>query len=246
MDFEYISRNIEDIERRVANAAERAGREPSSVTTVAAVKYADAEEIRQLVLRGVREIGENRVQQLQEHLEALGELRSQIKVHFIGTLQKNKVKYLIREVDLIHSVDSVSLAEEIEKQAAKVDRVIDLLVEINSGREESKSGVLPEEAEALCRAILSYPHLRLCGFMTMAPKADEASYRSCFSATRELGQKIWRQLGVEQRAPVYSMGMSESFEIAIEEGADIVRVGRAFFQKDGVFPPIPVGNQAAK
>ena len=155
-----------------------------------------------------------------------------LTIHFIGTLQKNKVKYIVDKVSLIHSLGSVGLAEEIEKQAAKRDLVVPVLVEINSGEEENKSGFLPEKAGAFCEKIGAYPHLKLCGFMTMAPLCEKKEdYRKYFQRTSQQCLDIWQKKLHNIGRPILSMGMSDSFEIAIEEGATIVRVGRALFEK---------------
>jgi pyridoxal phosphate enzyme (YggS family) len=133
---------------------------------------------------------------------------------------------------MIHSVDSEKLAAEINRQAAKFGRVIDVLVEINSGREESKTGVLPEEAEALCIKIRDYPNIHLCGFMTMAPKCENDDDRSkYFRETSQLIIDIWEKKLHNIERPVISMGMSESFETAVRNGSTCVRIGRALFVK---------------
>ena len=131
---------------------------------------------------------------------------------------------------MIHSLDSLSLAQEIEKQAAKHGVVMDVLVEINSGMEENKSGILPDEAAAFCESLGQFSHLNLRGFMTMAPKCEKnEEYRKYFCKTSQLCLDIWQKTLHNIDRPILSMGMSDSFEIAIEEGADIVRVGRALF-----------------
>jgi pyridoxal phosphate enzyme (YggS family) len=130
---------------------------------------------------------------------------------------------------MIHSLDSEHLALEIEKRAAAKGRVIDVLLEINSGRESAKSGALPEQAEALCRSILTLPHLRLRGFMTMGPHCEsEEEYRAYFAQTTALGRALWATLSLEGE-PLLSMGMSESYRAAIKEGADFLRIGRRLF-----------------
>lgn len=216
---------------RGIRAAERAaGREEGSVALVPAVKYADAAQINFLHReRGLCEMGENRVQTLLEHWEAL-EDRERMRVHFIGSLQTNKVKYIIDKVVLIHSLDSLSLAAEIEKQAAKRGLCADVLVEINSGREESKGGVLPEEAEDFCLALAAFPHVRLRGFMTMAPKCENSSdYLNYFNKTSRLVLDIWTKKLHNIERPFLSMGMSDSYVPAIACGASCVRVGSAIF-----------------
>ena len=225
-NLSYVDQNLAAIRARIDAATERRG--GGEVTLLAAVKYTDTEHINHLHSLGVNDIGENRVQQLLEHWEALN--RQNLRVHFIGTLQKNKVKYIIDKVAMIHSLDSLSLAEEIEKQAAKRGLVIDVLVEINSGMEENKSGILPEDVEAFCLSLSQFSHLNLRGFMTMAPKCEKnEEYRKYFRKTSQLCLDIWQKTLHNISRPILSMGMSDSFEVAIEEGADIVRVGRALF-----------------
>ena len=218
---------------RIRAAEAAAGREAESVKMIAAVKYADDGEIRALCELGVCELGENRVQQLLAHYEALGEAREGVRFHFIGSLQTNKVKYIIDKVAMIHSLDSERLAAEIEKQASKRGIVMDVLVEINSGEEENKGGLAPSEVESFCARLSEYPHLRLCGFMTMAPKCDEKEdYLKYFRRTYEQVLDIWtKKLHNINRSekPILSMGMSESFEEAILSGSDLVRIGRGLF-----------------
>ena len=225
--LDYMDRNVEVIRARIKAAQERSGNK--DVMMLAAVKYTDAEHINYLHhVLGVNDIGENRVQQLLERWDALD--HENLRVHFIGTLQSNKVKYIIDKVCMIHSLDSHSLAAEIEKQAAKRDIVMDVLVEINSGAEENKSGIAPADAEAFCLSLAKYPHIRLRGFMTMAPKCEKIEdYRKYFRETSQQCLDIWQKKLDNIGRPVLSMGMSESFEVAIEEGSSVVRIGRALF-----------------
>lgn len=224
--WEYIEHNLCRTRAEIAAAEAAVGREGRTVM-LAAVKYAAPGEIEAMLDAGVTDVGENRVQQLLANLPVYE--KRDVRVHFIGSLQTNKVKYIIDRVDVIHSLDSDRLALEIEKRAAACDRVIDVLVEINSGREESKSGVLPESAAALCRTVLTLPHLHLAGFMTMGPVCEsEQDYRAYFALTTSLGKALWRELGLAGE-PQFSMGMSESFCAAIKEGATWVRVGRRLF-----------------
>jgi pyridoxal phosphate enzyme (YggS family) len=186
----------------------------------------------------VHDIGENRVQQLLAHYEGL-EDKQNLRIHFIGSLQKNKVKYIVDKVCMIHSLDSLSLAEEIEKRCAAIDRVMDVLVEINSGREASKGGLAPDEVEDFCQKLAAFPHLKLRGFMTMAPKCENlAEYRKYFGETYRQCLDIWQKKldnissmkkDAAKEPPVISMGMSGSFEAAIAEGATVVRIGGALF-----------------
>ena len=226
--MQYIAKNLLDVRREIAQAEQAADREGRTLM-LAAVKYGSNEELEALLANGVTAVGENRVQQLLEHwslYEAHG-----TKVHFIGSLQTNKVKYIIDKVAMIHSVDSLRLAEVIDRQAKQHDLCMDVMIEINGAREAAKSGVMPEEAEALCRAVCALPQLRLRGFMTMGPRFEsDALYRAYFAQVKALGDALWQTLGLDG-APLYSMGMSESFAPAILAGADIIRVGRRLFHQ---------------
>ena len=235
--FAYMDENLSRITARIEAAKQRSGND--DVCMLAAVKYTDAEHVNYLHRAlGVNDIGENRVQQLLERWDTLD--REDLRVHFIGTLQSNKVKYIIDKVCMIHSLDSLSLAKEIEKQAAKHDLVMDVLVEINSGAEANKSGISPADAEAFCRALRQFEHIRLRGFMTMAPKCEKIEeYRKYFRETSQQCIDIWQKKLDNRGRPILSMGMSESFEIAIEEGATMVRIGRALFAEPEGLSPVP-------
>ncbi len=232
MDYTYLEDNVRRVKEDLRRACEAGGYDPAHVTLMAAVKSGSVEEINYLHRHcGIDHIGENRVQQLLERYDKLE--REGLSIHFIGTLQTNKVKYIADKVDCIQSLDSEKLAKEIEKQCAKLGRVMDVLIEINSGNEESKSGVAPEEARDFAHRMVSgaYPHLALKGFMTMAPKSTEAEYRVIFGNTRRLCEAIWAELPSAREAMVMSMGMSESYIPAATEGATMVRVGRGLFLK---------------
>ncbi len=233
MNIDQLKARVADVRARMAAAM---GDRTDEVTLLAAVKYATAEQIDALHREcGVHDIGENRVQQLLEHYEQLNS-REGLRIHFIGSLQKNKVKYIVDKVCMIHSLDSLPLAAEIERQCAKLGKTMDVLVEVNSGREENKGGLFPEEVEDFCLALADFPHLRLRGFMTMAPKCENSEqYRKYFSQTYRECLDIWQKkldnidsVGCDV---VLSMGMSDSFEAAIREGATVVRVGGALFRE---------------
>ncbi len=219
--------------RRIDAACASCGRRPDDITLLAAVKYATPDEIARLYDSGIRVVGENRVQQLIEHRESAAGF-DRFGVHFIGTLQTNKVKYIVGKVDLIESVDSEKLCAELDRQSKKAGIVTDILCEINSGREENKSGVLPEYAEEFCAKLDEFSSLRLRGFMTMAPNCQNSDdYRKFFGETYRLALDIWRKKPHNiEGDPIMSMGMSQSFEQAILEGADIIRVGRLLFEKN--------------
>ena len=232
-DLSYMDANLAAIRARIEAAKARRTGEGAGddVTLLAAIKYTDAEHVNYLHrVLGVNDVGENRVQQLLERWDLLD--REGLRIHFIGTLQSNKVKYIIDKVCMIHSLDSQSLAKEIERQAAKRDIVMDVLVEVNSGREENKSGLHPDEVEAFCLSLAEYPHIRLRGFMTMAPKCEKIEdYRKYFQETSRQCLDIWTKKLHNIGRPVLSMGMSDSFEPAIEEGSTVVRIGSALFKK---------------
>ena len=222
--LERYDRAIEGIR----SAESEAGRE--GVALLVAAKYASSDELDALCRqKGLSMIGENRTDTLLRHYEEM-EYARDIEIHFIGHLQRNKVKQIIDKVSLIHSLESLGLAEELERQAAKRDIKVRVLVEINIGREESKSGLLPEDALEFCGALSGYPHIELCGFMTMAPKCVDASeYFGYFKATRDLAYEIWEQVPHAQGSPILSMGMSESYRPAIAAGATCVRLGSSVF-----------------
>ena len=231
MSFEYIDKNVAEVVEQIENAKLQANRENDDVMLLAAVKYAEPDEIAYLYRHaGITHVGENRVQQLLAHREAID--CEGLDFHFIGTLQTNKVKYIIDKVSMIHSLDSLKLSAEIDKQAKKHGIVMDVLVEINSGAEESKSGVLPEDLEAFCDAIEAFENINHKGFMTMAPKCEKKEeYLKYFQQTYRQVLDIWTKKRHNIGRPIISMGMSDSFEEAILCGSDIVRVGRKLFVK---------------
>lgn len=227
--MEKLKQQVAAVQEGIRQAAVQAGRDPSEITLLAATKYASVEQINVLPDFGVLDIGENRVQALLEKWDALDKER--LRVHFIGSLQKNKVKYIADKVCMIHSVDSIELAREIEKQCAKHGKVMDVLVEINCAGEQSKGGVAPEQAEALSLALSQFEHIRLRGFMTMAPKCPEkAQYYKYFGETFDLCLDIWTKklhnIGIPM---VMSMGMSDSYDAGIACGSTLVRVGSKLF-----------------
>lgn len=201
---------------------------------MAVVKTRTTEEILCAIACGIDLLGENRVQELLSRYEAL---RGKAELHFIGTLQKNKVKYIIDKVDMIESVDSLDLAKEIERQAQKHCLQMPVLLEVNIGREENKSGVLPEELPALCGAVAELPHLLPMGLMTMAPicQSEEEAVRY-FAAMRDLRDKVFCPMFPEAKTALLSMGMSESYRAALSCGADIVRIGKGIFGDRRAFP----------
>lgn len=231
MEYTYLDENVARVRERMSEAAKRAGRDISDIQLLAAIKSAEADEVNYIhSALGINYVGENRVQQLTERYDKL--CREGLNIHFIGSLQTNKVKYIIDKVTLIHSLDSLHLCEEIQKQAEKRGIISRVLVEINSGNEENKGGVEPCDAERFCLDMQKYKNIELCGFMTMAPRCeDKSDYYPYFERTKNLADKIWHETLGREGSPILSMGMSESFEEAIECGATVVRVGRTLFAK---------------
>ncbi|MBQ2768283.1 MAG: YggS family pyridoxal phosphate-dependent enzyme [Clostridia bacterium] len=227
MNVSDLTCNFAEVRAEIDAARREAGRE-DEVLLLAAAKSATVEQLCYAHQHlGLTDIGENRVNQLMERWPLLP--RS-LRVHFIGSLQTNKVKYIIDKVCMIHSLDSERLAAEIERQAARRNLTMDVLVEINSGREESKGGILPEDAADFCRALGAYPHLKLRGFMTMAPKCEKKEeFLKYFAETSSLTLDIWQKKLDNIDRPVLSMGMSDSFSAAIAAGSTVVRVGRRLF-----------------
>ena len=201
---------------------------PSYVSVLAAVKTRSVDEIRAAIEGGIRLVGQNYVQEAQRAIEALG--RDAAEWHLIGHLQRNKAKAAVRLFDTIETVDSVRLAKAIDREASKIGRVLPILIEVNSAREPQKSGVLPEETPALIREIAGLPSIRIEGLMTMGPLVDDPEkIRPFFAEAKRLLDEIagLRIPNVEMR--VLSMGMSDSYRIAIEEGATLVRLGTVLF-----------------
>lgn len=228
----YIRRNLARVCSELAACAARAGYPVP--TLVAVTKSASDEEVLALAACGVSDMAENRVQCFSARQALLASHGFSPRLHLIGSLQTNKVKHLMADVALIQSVDSLRLAAEIERQAARAGRQVDILVEVNSGREEAKGGLLPEEVLPFCRTLGAgdYPHLCLRGLMTMAPALpEEEAYRPYFKKTRELLLAAKAE-GLLHGEPILSMGMSDSYRVAAEEGATMVRVGRHLFTKD--------------
>lgn len=231
-----IRENLERVQDRMHQALEKAGRPGDSVTLVAVSKYSTAAEVLEAAACGQRVFAENRVQQLLEKWNALEEYREQgvevpeLTWHLIGHLQTNKVKYVIGKVALIHSVDSLRLAEEINRVSEKKGVMTDILLEVNVSGEESKSGISPEEIDGFIDGMAAFSHVRLKGFMTMAPKgAAEQELRKIFSCLYEkfIDKKCTMVHNVDMT--YLSMGMSADFDVAIEEGANMIRVGHGIF-----------------
>jgi pyridoxal phosphate enzyme (YggS family) len=222
-----IARNLEEVRRRLEAAARRGGRDPEAVRLVAVSKTVPLGPLQEAVAANQRLFGENYLQEAKAKIPALG---PGVSWHFVGHLQTNKARGVVELFDLIHSMDRRSLAQALEAAAARINKVQDILIEVNLGGEESKSGAPPEAVPELLQDIARLPHLRLLGLMTMPPYfADADRVRPFFRALRELRDRL-RPLGVtDSPLEELSMGMSGDFEVAVEEGATLVRVGTAIF-----------------
>lgn len=240
--------NLTHVQQRVADAATRSGRHVDAIRVIAVTKYADEQSIRTLIDAGHKDFGENRAQQMADRaaeltpaaptspgrtpkkpVAALPE-HNPVRWHMIGHLQRKKVKPVIKVARLIHSVDTLRLAEELHIQNGKLDRSSEILLQVNISGEESKYGVQPAIAPHLCEQIETMMHVRLRGIMTMAPYSDNPEdARPVFARCRELFEEIVASGAVSEHFNILSMGMTDDFEVAIEEGSNLVRVGRAIF-----------------
>lgn len=224
-----LPQNFFEVRRNVEAAVGRRGVFKESLPRLlGATKRVSVDEINYAVSElGLDLIGENRADELCEKYPLIDK---RAEIHFIGTLQTNKVKYIIDKVSMIHSLDSVRLAEEIDRQAKKYNKIMDALVEINIGEEDAKSGIAPDEIEEFLSSVSKFGNVRLRGIMTMAPKcADSEEYRKYFKETYQIFIDILTKKTHNIVEPVLSMGMSDSYAVAIEEGSDIIRVGQGLF-----------------
>ncbi|WP_068774441.1 YggS family pyridoxal phosphate-dependent enzyme [Paenibacillus sp. FJAT-26967] len=224
-----LQARIDEVDRRVEAACRRSGRNSADVRVIAVTKYVSLEATREALDHGLNQVGENRWQDAKEKWEALGQRG---EWHFIGHLQTNKVKEVIGKFAYIHSLDRLSLAKELEKEAAKRNITVDCFIQVNVSGEESKYGLPPQELEAFAEQLLSYSHLRIVGLMTMAPLESEAeATRPVFRQLRELRDQLNAREILPYPVPHLSMGMSGDFEVAIEEGATWVRLGSVLVGK---------------
>ncbi len=224
-----IADNLKTIQDKIAAAAKRAGREPSSVRLIVVTKTVEVERIREAVAAGAVVLGENRVQEAKEKIEKMGSIASW---HLIGHLQSNKAKYAVKLFDLIHSVDNLDLAKEIDKQAAKNGKVQNVLIEVSIAGEEQKAGVDFGRAVELVKEAAKLRNIAVQGIMTVPPLLDDPeAVRPYFRKLRTLAEDIRKENIPNVNMKELSMGMSGDFEVAVEEGATMVRVGTAIFGK---------------
>ena len=222
-----ICENLKEVEEKIEAACKRAGRDRSEVTLIAVSKTKPVEMLEEVYQTGIREFGENKVQEMMDKYEVLPK---DIHWHMIGHLQRNKVKYLMGKAALIHSVDSLRLAEEISTQSVKHEVTTDILIEVNIAGEETKFGTDREEAIALVEAAAKLPNIHICGLMTIAPFVENPEdNRKYFQQIRQLSVDIKEKNIDNVDMQILSMGMTGDYEVAIEEGATMVRVGTGIF-----------------
>jgi len=221
-----IAQNLETIKKNIETACENKGRNPHDVKIIAVTKTRTPEQINEAVSLGICDIGENRVQEL---IEKYDKVSGDVRWHIIGRLQSNKVKYIADKVYMIHSVDSVKLAREINNRCEKIGKVMNILVEVNSG-EENKGGIKYDEVHSFIKEIMNFKNISVRGLMTMAPLgASEEILRNVFSDLYNLSVDIANKKYDNVYMEELSMGMSNDYTIAIEEGATMIRPGRSLF-----------------
>ena len=222
-----ISDNINTIKRRIVSAAVKCGRDPDSIKLLAVTKTISTEYIMKALAAGITMFGENYVQEAKDKIAVIG---SRAGWHMIGHLQTNKAKYAVKLFDYVHSVDRLELAQELDRRAGLINRKLNVLIEVNVSGEESKSGIPADDAPALIKQIAGLENLAVRGLMTMAPYSNNPeNARPYFSTLRNLRDNISRHQISGIQMEELSMGMTDDFEVAIEEGATIVRIGRAIF-----------------
>jgi pyridoxal phosphate enzyme (YggS family) len=221
--MDELRRRWNGIKEQIEAACRRSGRDPREVRVVAVTKYVDSETIRQVLDMGLRDIGESRVQEAVPKWKAL---EGRGDWHFIGHLQRNKVKDVVTRFTYIHSLDRYSLAEEINRRARQVDRKMRCFIQVNVSGEESKFGLPPSEVAEFAREVAQLPYIQLEGLMTMAPRSDNSEeVRPIFRRLREIRDEIRLSGDPRLRLPHLSMGMSQDYTVAVEEGATWLRLG---------------------
>lgn len=222
-----ISENLKVINANIKKAASKSGRKPEDITILGVTKTIDIERIKQLISLGIINLGENKVQEL---LQKYDVINSDVNWHLIGHLQTNKVKYIVDKVKMIHSVDSIKLAEEINKRAKQNNLTVDILIEVNIAQEASKHGINADELPLLVEKILKLDNINLKGLMTVAPFVENPqNNRIYFKKMRNLFVDIQEENKDNITMEFLSMGMTNDYEVAIEEGANIVRIGTGIF-----------------
>jgi pyridoxal phosphate enzyme (YggS family) len=221
-----VSQNIKEIIDKIEAAASKSGRNKEEIKLVAVSKTQPVEKMIEAKMCGLKAFGENKVQELMNKYPLIED----VEWHFIGHLQRNKVKYIIDKVSLIHSLDSISLAEEIDKRAKKIGRVMPVLIQVNIGKEESKSGVFEEDFENFVEKLSVFENIEIQGLMTIPPRCDlKEQNRAYFRKMKNLFDELKKYSFKNFNIKYLSMGMTDDYEIAIEEGANIIRIGTGIF-----------------
>lgn len=230
-----IKERLVQVHKDIEAVCKRIGRNPKEIILIGASKYADAAQVKEAVAAGLKHIGENKVQDAMEKFAILDREHVHVTRHMLGHLQTNKAKHAVEVFDMIQSVDSIKLADEIEKHAVKLSKMVEILVEVNTSGEDQKFGVHVDGVLPLIEEISRCEHIRLLGLMTMAPYTpDKAVIRKCFRELRELFDAVEDEYATHPRVEMkyLSMGMSEDYALAIEEGSNMVRIGRAIFKEN--------------
>jgi len=226
-----IRENVQFARNKIAEACRRSGRKSEEIELVAITKTVDVEQINEAIEAGIRVVGENRVQEAWRKFQEVGE---KVHWHMVGHLQTNKVKRVLQFADMIHSVDSVYLAREIQTQAKKLERTIEILIQVNTSGEESKFGLEPEATIGAIEEVSTLPNLKIKGLMTIGaflPNPEDV--RPCFKLLNDLKDRVNERGITSVEIGTLSMGMTNDYEIAIEEGSTMVRVGTAIFGERG-------------
>ena len=226
-----IRENIERVKERIESVCRRVDRDPNEITLVCVTKTIDIARINEAIGWGITDIGENRIQ---ESKTKFGKLSRPVKWHMVGHLQTNKAKDAVRMFDLIHSIDSLKIAEAIDRRAGQLGRQVDCLIEVNTSGEASKFGVMPDEVFGLVEEMAKLNNLRIKGLMTMAPLVDDPELaRPYFRELKSLSEQVESRNFSNVQMQYLSMGMTQDFEVAVEEGSNMVRIGTAIFGPRG-------------
>lgn len=225
MDDKQIEERLASVKERIRSAAEECGRNPDDITLIAVTKTYPVESMNAAIRAGVTDIGENKPQEIRDKFDSV----LPVRWHLIGHLQSNKIKYVIDRCDLIHSVDSIKLMDEIESKAQAHNRDIDILIQVNISGEESKSGISPDGLEDMLLHAASLKNVHVKGLMTIAPKAEYGDASACFADMKNLFDSVAAKNYTNVEMRELSMGMSGDFEAAIKHGSTMVRIGSAIF-----------------
>ncbi|BEP29486.1 YggS family pyridoxal phosphate-dependent enzyme [Helicovermis profundi] len=227
--MEYLKNNIDNIRENIKKACDSTGREISEITLIAVTKTIDESIVNESLKYDIFDVGENRVQEIQRKYD---NIKSGVKWHLIGHLQTNKVKYIIEKVDLIHSVDSIKLAKEIDKRAREIGKVMDILVQINVAKEESKFGINEENIDEIINELSKLNNIKVKGLMNIAPFDENVEkIRNDFKKMKEIFDSLSNKLYNNVEMLYLSMGMTNDYMVAIEEGANMIRVGTGIYGK---------------